>query len=200
MPKKPATATGITATTFGERVRAVRRLRKLKQNDLAGLARVSTISLYRIERKGAQPRGATITRLASALGVDPEWLETGGAGGPPLPADTPDSGEHPDVPWTVILLLASARMGPVNEDELLFLIKAATDDEPLTLDDLEIELLTRRARLSRDDPAASLAVLHAFERQRRQAAPPEQPGFAFAIDAEDSAAGDDQLTLDKLGE
>jgi len=63
------------ATTFGQRILALRRLRGLKQEELAARAQVSASFLSRIERDiYREPRRPYLVRIARALGVTPEEL------------------------------------------------------------------------------------------------------------------------------
>ncbi len=63
-------------TSMGERVRQMRIARGLTQTELAG-ERFSKEYVSQIERGKTRPTGETIEWLASRLGVDPSFLETG---------------------------------------------------------------------------------------------------------------------------
>src|SRR3954468_4878946 len=63
-------------TSMGERVRQLRIARGLTQTELAG-ERFSKEYVSQIERGKTRPTGETIEWLASRLGVDPSFLETG---------------------------------------------------------------------------------------------------------------------------
>jgi len=56
-------------------LRALRADRLLSIRDLAQHAGVAPSSIYLIEAGRATPRGSTMRRLATALGVDPEAVE-----------------------------------------------------------------------------------------------------------------------------
>jgi transcriptional regulator with XRE-family HTH domain len=62
--------------TLGDRVRELRLLRGLTQEELAG-PRFTKEYVSQIERNVARPTGATILWLAERLGVDADYLETG---------------------------------------------------------------------------------------------------------------------------
>jgi len=68
--------------TFGQRLRRVRRVAVMTQEDLATLAGVSVATVGRLEADevGGGPRPSTVKRVAKALGVDPSWLLAGGEG------------------------------------------------------------------------------------------------------------------------
>src|SRR5436190_15909198 len=72
---KPRVAPG-SRTTLGDRVRQLRVARGLTQTDLAG-ERFSKEYVSQIERGKTRPTGETIEWLATRLGVDPSFLETG---------------------------------------------------------------------------------------------------------------------------
>src|SRR3954464_13058743 len=63
-------------TSMGERVRQLRIARGLTQTELAG-ERFSKEYVSQIERGKTRPTGETIEWLASRLGVDPSFVETG---------------------------------------------------------------------------------------------------------------------------
>ncbi len=63
-------------TSMGERVRQLRIARGLTQTELAG-ERFSKEYVSQIERGKTRPTGETVEWLASRLGVDPSFLETG---------------------------------------------------------------------------------------------------------------------------
>ena len=62
--------------SMGERVRQLRIARGLTQTELAG-ERFSKEYVSQIERGKTRPTGETVEWLASRLGVDPSFLETG---------------------------------------------------------------------------------------------------------------------------
>jgi tetratricopeptide (TPR) repeat protein len=70
------TAQGPARTSMGERVRQLRIARGLTQTELAG-ERFSKEYVSQIERGKTRPTGETVEWLASRLGVDPSFLETG---------------------------------------------------------------------------------------------------------------------------
>jgi transcriptional regulator with XRE-family HTH domain len=72
--------------SFGRRVRSVRQLRDLTQEQLAEMAKISPEYVGKIERGRASPSFNSIAHLASALEVDPRIL-----------FDFSDLGEHPPV-------------------------------------------------------------------------------------------------------
>jgi transcriptional regulator with XRE-family HTH domain len=64
--------------TFGERVRFARKEAKLTQVQLAAKAGIGQSALSSIENDDTRwTRGPNLLRLASALDVDAEWLESG---------------------------------------------------------------------------------------------------------------------------
>jgi tetratricopeptide (TPR) repeat protein len=69
----------IPGDSLGERVRQLRRLRGLTQEELAG-SRFTKEYLSQIERGVSRPTLTTIEWLADRLGADPGFLETGVAG------------------------------------------------------------------------------------------------------------------------
>src|SRR6188508_2727485 len=70
------TAQGPARNSMGERVRQLRIARGLTQTGLAG-ERFSKEYVSQIERGKTRPTGETVEWLASRLGVDPSFLETG---------------------------------------------------------------------------------------------------------------------------
>jgi tetratricopeptide (TPR) repeat protein len=70
------TAQGPARNSMGERVRQLRIARGLTQTELAG-ERFSKEYVSQIERGKTRPTGETVEWLASRLGVDPSFLETG---------------------------------------------------------------------------------------------------------------------------
>jgi transcriptional regulator with XRE-family HTH domain len=70
------TAQGPARSSMGERVRQLRIARGLTQTELAG-ERFSKEYVSQIERGKTRPTGDTVEWLASRLGVDPSFLETG---------------------------------------------------------------------------------------------------------------------------
>ena len=66
------------AKTFGERVKAARGAAGLTQVQLAAKAGIGQSAISSIEGGSSKwTRGANLLRLAAALDVDPDWLETG---------------------------------------------------------------------------------------------------------------------------
>lgn len=63
-------------TTIGQRVRAEREARKLSRAALADLAGVSAGALGDLEL-GYTQKGLSLHRIADALGLSVDWLETG---------------------------------------------------------------------------------------------------------------------------
>jgi len=61
----------------GEALAAARADKQLTQEELAGLAGVSTYTVSRLERDENVPTLATLTRLARALDADPQSLLAG---------------------------------------------------------------------------------------------------------------------------
>lgn len=59
---------------LGDEIRARREARSLSQEQLARLALTSTRTIARIEGKEVTPRPATLTRIAVALGVEPDFF------------------------------------------------------------------------------------------------------------------------------
>jgi tetratricopeptide (TPR) repeat protein len=70
------TVQGPARNSMGERVRQLRIARGLTQTELAG-ERFSKEYVSQIERGKTRPTGETVEWLASRLGVDPSFLETG---------------------------------------------------------------------------------------------------------------------------
>lgn len=66
----------MVTTTFGDRVRDRREAREMSQEQLAKASGVSQSTIAQIER-GRNQGTKHILKLAGALGVRPEWLETG---------------------------------------------------------------------------------------------------------------------------
>ena len=60
--------------TIGERIQAARERKVYARSELAKLAGLSYMGLYRIETGMRQPRPSTIRKIAAALGVDPITL------------------------------------------------------------------------------------------------------------------------------
>src|SRR4029450_8612855 len=78
MPDQLTAARTTTAarSSMGERVRQLRIARGLTQTELAG-ERFSKEYVSQIERGKTRPTGETVEWLASRLGVDPTFPETG---------------------------------------------------------------------------------------------------------------------------
>ena len=64
------------STTFGSRVRQLRKSQTMTQHDLAARACITVSYLDKIERDRCPPSDLTITALACALGVDWDELYT----------------------------------------------------------------------------------------------------------------------------
>jgi transcriptional regulator with XRE-family HTH domain len=79
-------------STIGGRVQMLREARQWSQGTLAKSAGIAQATLANFER--GRTRGGlalTLSKIARALGVDPEWLRTGkGDPTPKLKADTPE--------------------------------------------------------------------------------------------------------------
>lgn len=65
-----------TSGSLSGRIRIARRRRGLSQEALARDLEVSKNTVARWEA-GAQPRGATVAKIAAALGVSTDWLLAG---------------------------------------------------------------------------------------------------------------------------
>jgi transcriptional regulator with XRE-family HTH domain len=59
---------------IGDRLRDLRKRKLLTQEQLAERSGVSVPTIVRIEHNQVEPRGSTIRKLASALGVEPDEL------------------------------------------------------------------------------------------------------------------------------
>ncbi len=59
---------------IGEKIRKERKKRGITQESLSEMADISTQHLSRIERNVRKPSLETVHRIASALGVEPEYL------------------------------------------------------------------------------------------------------------------------------
>src|SRR5213594_4777926 len=70
------TTKGSARSSMGERVRQLRIARGLTQTELAG-ERFSKEYVSQIERGKTRPTGETVEWLASRLGIDQSFLETG---------------------------------------------------------------------------------------------------------------------------
>ena len=78
-------AGGITQMAFGDRVRAWRERRGIKQAELARRSGLDTATISRIERnKQTNPTTDTVQRLAAALGIKPVELMQDGAAAPAI--------------------------------------------------------------------------------------------------------------------
>jgi transcriptional regulator with XRE-family HTH domain len=64
----------MVGTTFGQRLRELRRERSLTQEDLSRRTRIHAPTIGRLERDKREPRLKTILRLADGLGVSPGEL------------------------------------------------------------------------------------------------------------------------------
>lgn len=63
---------------IGERVRELRRARPMTLRELADKSGVHYVSIHRIESGTAkEPHPSTVRKLAEALGVSSEYLQTG---------------------------------------------------------------------------------------------------------------------------
>jgi transcriptional regulator with XRE-family HTH domain len=61
--------------SVGRRIEDTRRMRLMTQADLAGKAKVSLITVTRLENnESPNPRMSTVKAIAEALEVDPAWL------------------------------------------------------------------------------------------------------------------------------
>ena len=59
---------------IGERLRDLRKRALMSQRELAKRSGVGVTTIVRIERNQVEPQGATIRKLAEALGVEPQEL------------------------------------------------------------------------------------------------------------------------------
>jgi transcriptional regulator with XRE-family HTH domain len=59
---------------IGERLRDLRKRALMSQRELAKRSGVGVTTIVRIERNQVEPQGATIRKLAEALGVQPREL------------------------------------------------------------------------------------------------------------------------------
>jgi transcriptional regulator with XRE-family HTH domain len=66
--------------SFAERVKFLREEKSLRASDLAKLANVSPATVWHWEHNGMIPRQATVTAIASKLGVTEQYLMTGAKG------------------------------------------------------------------------------------------------------------------------
>lgn len=73
MPEESAPA----AETFGARLRTAREQRVWSQRQLAAESGVQKTTISRLEQGKHTPTPSTITKLAGALGVSPQWLRFG---------------------------------------------------------------------------------------------------------------------------
>lgn len=161
-----------TLLTAAQRLRALRMHRKLSAKALGERADVNEVSLYRIEGGHAVPRRSTLSRLAQALHCSSAWLAEG-LGPSPLEATEKLTSSRPtaaaaEALWPIAVLLGQQRpsLGRVSEDEIRFLQHRASEYDDPSPDDMELDLLIRRARLDRNDPEKNQAVIAALERQR----------------------------------
>lgn len=155
----------------GKRIRAIRKHRGIGQSALAKAIKYDGTSLFRVEKGEQLPSTETLSNLAVALDVDPGWILLGGDEGP-IPDPTPASSrsaradELRNVPIVVAQLLArQGDLQPVSSDELAFLVRQATHEDELSPDELELELLGRRA--ARGSTEARQALDVALERQSK---------------------------------
>jgi len=98
-------------STFGDRLKRERKAQNLTQDALATLAKTSQQVISNIERNGQDKTGATVA-IAKALGVNPEWLETG-------------KGDKSPVQWE--LLLDIEPLDPTSQAAAKQLIAALID-------------------------------------------------------------------------
>ncbi|MCE6334787.1 helix-turn-helix domain-containing protein, partial [Acinetobacter baumannii] len=85
--------------TIGQRIRALRRAKKMTQMQLAKIAGVSSPAVTEWEKDSYLPKAASIEAMANAFGVSTEYLLTG-------------KGEAPNPELTNITPV-QARMAPV---------------------------------------------------------------------------------------
>lgn len=63
--------------TFGERLRYIRKKRKISQDELASQIGVSRQAVFEYEANMMEPRWFTFMRIADALGVSMDFLARG---------------------------------------------------------------------------------------------------------------------------
>ena len=61
-----------SSSDIGPRVKAIRKRRGLTLQQLAGQARVSKLTVIRIESGQSRPRRRTVEKIAAALGSEPD--------------------------------------------------------------------------------------------------------------------------------
>lgn len=64
-------------TTIHERIRAQRKRAGMTQAELAKIVGVARVSLTQWELGETSPKGGSLMALSAALGVSPQWLQTG---------------------------------------------------------------------------------------------------------------------------
>lgn len=97
--------------SIGDRVKMLRERMGLSQPELAArLGGVKQQSINQLERNKVE-RPRYLLELASVLGVDPRWLETGLGAGPDLPhSASTENAEHP--PTNAVILPDPPVLGP----------------------------------------------------------------------------------------
>lgn len=97
--------------TIGSRIRDVRESKKLTQTQLAKLAGVSQGTIGNSE-SGLRDRPRELLKIATALGVNPQWLEDGT--GSKLIKEAPSKREMPD--WVQGLRDTQAKLAMLVHD------------------------------------------------------------------------------------
>ncbi len=128
------------------------------------------VTLFRQEKGLVRPDPASMAKLSMALDVSVDWIMNGGPGGPPVDETRPvaraKENASNELPKSIAELWASGRLS-VSEEEIAFLARHVRANPGLTADDLEIDLLARRARTTRLDEDQD-ALNAALERQNQE--------------------------------
>lgn len=144
---------------IGERLVSAAAAKGLKQAALARAVGVQNSVVYRHQKGHVRPGLDSAVKYAKVLDITVEWLMSGVGHGPDTTATTTPtarlvtrgkSGDAADVPLVVAQLLASGRLGQnVSIDEIAYLARQARAEPGLSVDHLELALLSRRAIQSR---------------------------------------------------
>lgn len=157
------------AAIIGRRLRESRMRRQMSVAKLAQLSRLARSTVQRIERGKALPCDTTLAQLASVLGVTVDVLKRPSQARTRVAVNTERDDASGEVPYCVVKVLCTGRLGKVTAKELTRLVRNAHDDEYNSDPGLlELDLLFRRACSAMHDAGHKQAFDNAFERIRRE--------------------------------
>jgi DNA-binding XRE family transcriptional regulator len=151
------------AKAIGERLVSAAAAKGMKQATLARAVGVQNSVVYRHQKGHVRPGLDSAVKYAKVLDITVEWLMTGLGPGPDTSAavmpsarlvSRGKSGDTAEVPLVVAQLYG--RLPDVTIDEIAHLARLARAEPGLSVDHLELTLLSRRAIQSRAPTDADL--------------------------------------------